>query len=106
MKPIPEPTPAPGKVDEEEEDPLFPDIAPLDISEDDPNYEMFKNIMERFKPTADEGETGKEANGGDKGEVFFDDDDDIPEEEEEGDKEPKLSKKKRKERGQRCLWRS
>ncbi len=42
----------------------------------------------------DEDETAKEANGGNKGEVFFDQDDEIPSEDE--DAQPKMSKKKRK----------
>jgi splicing factor 3B subunit 2 len=45
----------------------------------------------------EENEAGKEANAGDKGEVFHNDDDEIPDEDEEA-AEPKLSKKKRKER--------
>jgi len=98
-EPVPEPAAAPTKPeDEEEDDVLKPDIAQLDISEDDPNYAMFKDIMDKFGATAEEEEAAKEANSGEKGEVFFDDDDDIPEEDEEGDKEQKLSKKKRKER--------
>ncbi|KAN0110117.1 DUF382 domain containing protein [Hyaloscypha variabilis] len=98
-EPVPEPAAAPSKTeDEEDEDILKPDVAQLDISEDDPNYAIFKDIMDKFGASAEEEEAAKEANAGEKGEVFFDDDDDIPEEEEEGDKEQKLSKKKRKER--------
>lgn len=74
-----------------------PEISSLEISEDDPNYAMYKDIMERFGTKAEENEADKEANGGDKGEVFYDDDDEIPDEDEEA-AEPKLSKKKRKER--------
>lgn len=91
----PEPEPVIAKI--EEEDVLQPDISLLDISEDDPNYAMFKDIMERFGATAEENEAAKEAEGGEKGEVFYDDDDEIPDEDEEA-AEPKLSKKKRKER--------
>ncbi|PSS09313.1 hypothetical protein M430DRAFT_128402 [Amorphotheca resinae ATCC 22711] len=80
-----------------EDDPVEPDISTLDISEDDPNYAMFQGILARFGVTKEEDEAAKEANGGDKGEVFYDDDDEIPDEEEES-AEPKLSKKKRKER--------
>jgi splicing factor 3B subunit 2 len=90
--------PVPLKTEDVEDDPLKPEVASLDISEDDPNYAMYKDIMDRFGATAEEDEAAKEANAGEKGEVFFDDDDDIPEEDEEADKEPKLSKKKRKER--------
>jgi splicing factor 3B subunit 2 len=98
-EPVPQPVAAPSKTeDEEEEDILKPEVAPLDISEDDPNYAMYKDIMDKFGTSAEEEEAAKEANAGEKGEVFFDDDDDIPDEEEEGDKEQKLSKKKRKER--------
>ena len=92
------PEPAPSKTDEEDEDPLKPEIEQLDINEDDPNYAMFKDILGRFTASAEEEEAEKEANAGEKGEVFFGDDDDIPDEDEEADKEVKLSKKKRKER--------
>jgi splicing factor 3B subunit 2 len=96
---VQEPAAAPAKTEEEDEDDILkPEIAPLDISEDDPNYAMYKDIMDKFGTSAEEEEAAKEANAGEKGEVFFDDDDDIPDEEEEGDKEQKLSKKKRKER--------
>merc|ERR1711939_1240008 len=66
------------------------DVSILDISEDDPNFEMYKNIMEKFRANTEDDEAGKQADAGDKGEVFYDDDD--------ADKEAKLSKKKRKER--------
>jgi splicing factor 3B subunit 2 len=72
-------------------------LGDLEISEDDPNYAMFKGIMERFGATLGEDEAGKEANGGDKGEVFYSDEDEIPDEEDEASTEKKLSKKKRKE---------
>ncbi|KAL2066681.1 hypothetical protein VTL71DRAFT_2753 [Oculimacula yallundae] len=97
----PEPTPeidAPTKTDDDEDDLLQPDVSILDISEDDPNFEMFKNIMEKFRASAEDGEAGKQADTGDKGEVFYDDDEEIPDEDEDADKEAKLSKKKRKER--------
>jgi splicing factor 3B subunit 2 len=74
-----------------------PDLASLEISEDDPNYAMFKGIMEKFGATAGDDEASKEANGGDKGEVFYSDDEEIPDEEDEASAEKKLSKKKRKE---------
>ncbi|PMD17668.1 DUF382-domain-containing protein [Hyaloscypha hepaticicola] len=96
---VQEPAAAPARTEEEDvDDILKPEIAPLDISEDDPNYAMYKDIMDKFGTSAEEEEAAKEANAGEKGEVFFDDDDDIPDEEEEADKEQKLSKKKRKER--------
>jgi splicing factor 3B subunit 2 len=96
---VQEPAAALARTEEEDEDDILkPEIAPLDISEDDPNFAMYKDIMDKFGTSAEEEEAAKEANAGEKGEVFFDDDDDIPDEEEEGDKEQKLSKKKRKER--------
>ncbi|TEY40963.1 hypothetical protein BOTCAL_0411g00110 [Botryotinia calthae] len=97
-----ETTEKPIKSDEEQakndEDPLEADITGFNISEDDPNFAMFKNIMERFGATAEEDQAAKDVDIGDKGEVFFDGDDEIPDEDEEADKEPKLSNKKRKER--------
>ena len=90
VKPDPEPVATVSK-----EEPLQPDSSLLEISEDDPNYAMFKDIMERFGAVAGEDEAAAEAPG-DKGEVFYSDDDDIPEEDAEA-AEPKLSKKKRKE---------
>lgn len=89
-----QPEPEPLKVDEASTE---YDLANLEISEDDPNYAMFKGIMERFGATVDEDEASKEANGGDKGEVFYSDEDEIPDEEDEALTEKKLSKKKRKE---------
>lgn len=80
--------------DEDELDIQQPDL--LTISEDDPNYAMFKQIMERFNAAGGEEQTA-DAPIGDKGEVFFNDDDEIPDEDEEADKEEKLSKKKRKQ---------
>lgn len=70
----------------------------LEISEDDPNYAMFKDILDKFKAKEEEDAEGRDAKPGDKGEVFFDDDDDIPDEDDEANKEPKLSKKKKRER--------
>lgn len=93
----PEPETPASSVTLEQEDISQPDDFSLEISEDDPNYAMFKDIMERFGATAEDDEAKKEAEGGDKGEVFYDDDDEIPDEDEEA-AEPKLSKKKRKER--------
>jgi splicing factor 3B subunit 2 len=93
-QPSPEPVPAPAKADEE--DPLQPDVSSLEISEDDPNFAMYQDIISRFGATAEEDEAGKEVDLGDKGQVFYDDDDEIPDEDEAA--EPKLSKKKRKER--------
>lgn len=72
------------------------DIAALEISEDDPNYAMYQEIMSRFGLGAEDEAAEKDANG-DKPEIYYSDDDDIPDEEDEANKEIKLSKKKRKE---------
>ena len=64
------------------------------MTEDDPLYEMYKGIMEKFEQADKEDPSMKEV---EKPEVFYDDDDDIPDEEAEEPGEPKLSKKKRKE---------
>jgi splicing factor 3B subunit 2 len=71
------------------------DIITPEISEDDPNYEMFKEIMDRFNATAQRDEDVEEEKKAleDKGKVYYSDDEEVPEE----DVEPKLSKKKRKE---------
>ncbi|CZT11819.1 hypothetical protein WAI453_003120 [Rhynchosporium graminicola] len=95
---IPETDAAPVNIEDDNEDVLQPDVSILDISEDDPNFEMFKDIIEKFRANTEDGEAGKQADAGDKGEVFYDDDDEIPDEDEDADKETKLSKKKRKER--------
>lgn len=67
--------------------------APATVEEDNPLYEMYKDIMGKFEQPDKEDPSTKEA---DKPEVYYDDDDDIPDEDEEKG-EPKLSKKKRKE---------
>lgn len=85
---------------EVKEDPDQVDIATLAVQDDDPNFAMYKDILNRFGATAEEDEAAKEANAGEKGEVYFDDDQDIPDEDDEADKQPKLSKKKRKQRDQ------
>lgn len=79
--------------DEDELDEEQPDVSSIDISEDDPNYAMYKQIMERFGATSESEDAAKDA-AGDKGEVFYSDDDEIPDEEDET--EHKLSKKARK----------
>jgi splicing factor 3B subunit 2 len=85
------------KLEAEDEDVLNDDIDALEITEDDPNYEMFKDIMSRFGVSGeDEDEAGKDASGGDKGEILYSDDAEIPWEEDEANKEPKISKKARK----------
>ncbi|OBT50861.1 hypothetical protein VE04_09113, partial [Pseudogymnoascus sp. 24MN13] len=83
--------PTPVKADDEDISQI--EISALDISEDDPNYEMFKAIIDRFQVNK-EGEDADEKANGDKGEIFYSDDEDIPDEEEEA--EPKMSKKARK----------
>ncbi|KAH8820602.1 hypothetical protein F5884DRAFT_719838 [Xylogone sp. PMI_703] len=83
---------------EENGEPVQVDVSTLAIHDDDPNYSVYKDILNRFGSAAEE--EVKEENAGEKGEVYFDDDEDIPDEEDEADKQPKLSKKKRKQRDQ------
>ena len=64
-----------------------------EISEDDPLYLQFKSILDKFQDPDKEDPALKPP---DKPEVYYDDDDDIPDE--EADKQPKMSKKKLKER--------
>ena len=64
------------------------------IDETDPLYEMYKDIMGRFEQDDNIDLSMKEA---EKPEIYFDDDDEIPDEDEESG-QPKMSKKKRKER--------
>ncbi|KAK0741678.1 hypothetical protein B0T21DRAFT_408536 [Apiosordaria backusii] len=65
-----------------------------EIPLDDPAYADFKKAFEKYGMSLDDDEVVKEANAGNKGEVFFDQDDEIPSEDE--DAQPKMSKKKRK----------
>ena len=58
---------------------------------DDPLWEMYKGVVNRFDEARDDAPT-KEA---EKPEIYFDDDDEIPDEEQAN--EHKISKKKRKE---------
>lgn len=70
-------------------DELGPDAA------DDPSLAYFKDIFQKFGATeTGEDEAEREANAGNKGEVFYDEDE-VPSEDEEA--VPKLSKKKRKQ---------
>ncbi|KAH0839253.1 hypothetical protein AYO21_05669 [Fonsecaea monophora] len=82
-----------GKIKSEDahyDDPL---ADPLIVDEENPLYDMYKNVMEKFEE-ADKGDPAlKEP---EKPEVYYDDDDDIPDEDEEN-AAPKISKKKRKE---------
>lgn len=81
--------------------PLTKDLQPLenfelDISEDNPLYEQFKNVIAKFQESDKEDPALREV---EKPEIFYDDDDDIGEEEEE-EQVAKVSKKKRKEQSQ------
>ncbi|KAJ5222746.1 uncharacterized protein N7469_008986 [Penicillium citrinum] len=66
-----------------------PDVAVPEP--DDPLWEMYKGVVNRFDEARDDAPT-KEA---EKPEIYFDDDDEIPDEEQAN--EHKISKKKRKE---------
>lgn len=70
--------------------------GPVDIEIDfeDPAFESYKGVFEKFGSFGDD-QVAREANAGNKGEVFFDGDDDIPSEDEEANQN-KLSKKKQK----------
>jgi splicing factor 3B subunit 2 len=61
---------------------------------DDPTFAMYKSVFEKYGMGLEDDEITREANAGNKGEVFFDQDDEIPSEGEDG--QPKMSKKKRK----------
>ncbi|MCJ1382364.1 hypothetical protein MMC17_005477 [Xylographa soralifera] len=63
------------------------------MDEENPLFEMYREIMGKFEQEDKEDPATKEA---EKPEVYYDDDDEIPDEEEEKG-EPKMSKKKRKE---------
>ena len=82
--------PAPSA--DEEQDESSNDIDGIDQT--DPLYEMYKDIMGRFEQNDKEDPSTKEV---EKPEIYYDDDDEIPDEEEEAG-QPKMSKKKRKER--------
>ncbi|TAQ86398.1 hypothetical protein B7494_g5277 [Chlorociboria aeruginascens] len=92
-KPDPEPEPL-----QAEEDVLEPTVSEFDISEDDPNFAMFTRVMEKFQANKVEDPNDADVNPSNKDQVLYDNDDEIPDEDEEVNKEPKLSKKKRKER--------
>ena len=63
------------------------------MTEEDPLYDMYKDVIDRFQQADKEDPSTKEI---DKPEVYYDDDAEIPDEDEE-QPETKLSKKKRKE---------
>lgn len=92
----PEPTPAATNGDKAKSESSRNASAlsdPLVLDEDNPLFEIFKDVMGRFEEPDKTDPSLKEP---DKPEVYFDDDDDIPDEEEET-VAPKMSKKKRKE---------
>jgi splicing factor 3B subunit 2 len=72
-----------------------PDFIPLD-EDDDPTFAAYKDILNKFGMSLEDEDITKEANAGNRGDVFFGDDDHIPSEDEEASEETKLSKKKRK----------
>ena len=75
-------------------DPLVADEIDFDnMKEDDPLYEMYKNVMEKFQEVDKEDPSTKEI---EKPAVFYDEDAEIPDEEVETG--PKLSKKERKKK--------
>jgi splicing factor 3B subunit 2 len=75
---IPAPSPAPSLLDD-------------DISEDDPLFEQFKDIIGKFQEQAEVDEVGDLVN---QPEVYFGDDDEIPSEDDES--RTKLSRKQKK----------
>jgi splicing factor 3B subunit 2 len=77
---------------------VIPSDGPVEFSmeEDDPSFAAYKEIFARFGSNLEGEDAEAQANGGNKGEVFYSDDDDIPDEEEEATGQTKLSKKKRK----------
>ncbi|KAK3490515.1 uncharacterized protein B0T23DRAFT_163613 [Neurospora hispaniola] len=79
-----------GPVDGPVDDQVGVELSAFD---EDPAFAAYKNIFEKFGMSLDEDDVAREANAGNKGEVFFDQDDEIPSEEEDAGK---LSKKKRK----------
>ena len=73
-----------------------PVVEDLGLLDDDPTFAMYKTVFERFGGMSHEDDDiTREANAGNKGEVFFDQDDEIPSEEEDTG-QVRLSKKKRK----------
>ncbi|KAH8897843.1 DUF382-domain-containing protein [Thozetella sp. PMI_491] len=65
-----------------------------ELDGEDPTFSMYKDIFEKFGMSIEDNEVAREANAGNKGEIFYEDDD-IPSEDEEAG-QTKLSKKKRK----------
>ncbi|KAH6621208.1 hypothetical protein B0J18DRAFT_457765 [Chaetomium sp. MPI-SDFR-AT-0129] len=95
--PVDEPKPADLEVKNEFDASTKPEAdGPVDSSlldEEDPAFAAYKGIFEKFGLSLDDEEASREANAGNKGEVFFDQDDEIPSEDEDAQN---MSKKKRK----------
>ncbi|KAG8526278.1 uncharacterized protein KY384_000271 [Bacidia gigantensis] len=89
----PKPRPADG-YDDTTKARLKAEDGDPDIDENDPLYEMYKNIMDRFQEVDKDDPAAKEP---EKPEIYYEEDDVIPDEEEEEAAQLKLSKKKRKE---------
>ncbi|KIW93745.1 uncharacterized protein Z519_05060 [Cladophialophora bantiana CBS 173.52] len=94
-EPREEPPEAPngGKTRSEEARNGGPISEPLIVDEENPLFDMYKDVMGKFEEVDKEGPALKEP---EKPEVYYDDDDDIPDEDEENSV-PKISKKKKKE---------
>jgi len=67
-------------------------LSAFSVNQDDPLWEMYKDVIGKFEEAEGEDPSTKEP---EKPEVYFDNDNEIPDEEQEA--QPKLSKKKRKE---------
>ena len=96
IEPTPEPEIKPEPVSEDTKPmaPIIVEDVDFDaMAEDDPLFEMYKDVMDRFQQEDKEDPSTKEA---EKPEVYYDEDAEIPDDEEE-QAEPKMSKKKRKE---------
>ena len=94
------PTPEPSADPELQPKPIKDVVPKVEETEDfdaidpeNPLYEMYKSIMEKFEQEDKGDPSTKEV---EKPEVYYSDDDEIPDEDEEKG-EPKMSKKKRKE---------
>jgi splicing factor 3B subunit 2 len=73
--------------------------GPVEVEDvdEDPAFAMYKDVFEKFGVTSlEEDDIAREANAGNKGEIFFQDDD-LPGEDEEASVQTKMSKKKRKQ---------
>lgn len=90
----PAPTSTPSADKPSEQVAPLPLELDLEISEDNPLYEQFKDVLSKFQESGPEDLALKEP---DKPEIYFDDDHDIQDEDEEQQTVQKMSKKKRKE---------